>query len=160
MNSEKDYLSILEESLEKKKSILDEILDLNEQQKDCVSVEEFDEDRFDELINKKDVCIKQIEGLDKGFESVYEHVREVLQNDGGKYAANKVRLKKLVSDVTEKSMDVQISEKRNEKLVYSKLSEERKKIHKSKVANKVASDYYKNMSRANVVDPQFLDKKK
>ena len=69
-------------------------------------------------------------------------------------------MKKLISEITEKSMEVQLSEKRNEKLVYSKMSEERIKIRKSKNANKVASDYYKSMSGGNVVEPQFLDKKK
>jgi hypothetical protein len=56
-------------------------------------------------------------------------------------------------------MEIQISEKRNEQAVLSKMSDERKRIYQSKANNKVVSDYYKNMNKMNIVDPQFLDKK-
>lgn len=160
MDKNKNYLSILKESLEKKLVILDEILKLNEMQKDTVSGADFDGERFDEIIDKKNVCIKDIEELDNGFETIYNHVKEVLSQDKVSYAAEISVLQQLISDVTEKSMEVQISEKRNEKLVMKKFSEERQKIHQSRTANKIASNYYKSMSKSNVVEPQFLDKKK
>lgn len=160
MDKNKDYLSILKESLEKKLTILEEILKLNDMQKEAVSGAEIDGDGFDEIIGKKDACIKDIEELDKGFESIYNHVKDVLLNDTDSYTEEISVLKHLISDITEKSMEVQLSEKRNEKLVYKRFSEERQKIHQSKTANRVASDYYRNMSKSSVVEPQFLDKKK
>ncbi|MDE7432072.1 MAG: hypothetical protein K2N34_09180, partial [Lachnospiraceae bacterium] len=75
MDKNKNYLSILKESLEKKLVILEEILKLNEMQKDTVSGADFDGERFDEIIDKKNVCIKDIEELDNGFETIYNHVK-------------------------------------------------------------------------------------
>ena len=115
---------------------------------------------FQEMIEKKTVCIEELTQLDNGFEAEYANVKEILSKDSASYKSEIEEMKKLISEITEKSMEVQLSEKRNEKLVYSKMSEERIKIRKSKNANKVASDYYKSMSGGNVVEPQFLDKKK
>lgn len=159
-NQNENYILILKDSLEKKKGILDKILELNERQKKSVSGVNFDSDEFEIVVEEKDRCIEQIEELDRGFQNVYEHVREVLSGNKDKYRGDIEKLKQLISDVTEKSMEVQISEKRNEKLVYTKIADERKKIHQSRTASRVASDYYKSMSKVNVIDPQFLDKKK
>lgn len=160
MDNTTNYLSILRDSLNKKIEVLDEILRLNEQQKESVSGEKIDEEKFEESIEKKSVCIEELTRLDSGFESVYSHVKEILSDNSEPYKSEIEELKRLISQITEKSMEVQISEKRNEKLVFSKMSEERIKIRKSKTANKVAADYYKNMSKVNVVEPQFMDKKK
>lgn len=155
-----NYISILKESLYKKIEVLDEILKLNELQKESVSEEKFNEDKFEESIEKKDVCIEELNRLDSGFESVFKHVKEKIDENPDMYKKDVEEFQKLISEITEKSMEVQLSEKRNEKLVFGKLSEERNKIRQSKNANKVATDYYKNMSKVNVVEPQFLDKKK
>ena len=160
MDNTMNYLSILEESLNRKIEVLNEILRLNELQKESVSGVKLDEEKFEEMIEKKTVCIEELTRLDNGFEAVYANVKEILSKDSDSYKSEIEEMKKLISEITEKSMEVQLSEKRNEKLVYSKMSEERIKIRKSKNANKVASDYYKSMSGGNVVEPQFLDKKK
>lgn len=155
-----NYISILKESLQKKIEVLDEILKLNELQKESVSEEKFNEEKFEESFERKDICIAELNKLDSGFESVFKHVKEKIDSNPEMYKADVEEFKKLISEITEKSMEVQLSEKRNEKLVFSKLSEERTKIRQSKNANKVATDYYKNMSKVNVIEPQFLDKKK
>lgn len=155
-----NYISILKESLYKKIEVLDEILRLNEIQKESVSEKKFNEEKFDETIEKKDVCIAELNRLDSGFESVFKHVKEKIESNPEMYKKDVEEFQKLISEITEKSMEVQLSEKRNEKLVFGKLSEERNKIRQSKNANRVATDYYKNMSKVNVVEPQFLDKKK
>lgn len=160
MDNTMNYISILKESLYKKIEVLDEILKLNELQKESVSEEKFNEDKFEESIEKKDVCIEELNRLDSGFESVFKHVKEKIDENPDMYKKDVEEFQKLISEITEKSMEVQLSEKRNEKLVFGKLSEERNKIRQSKNANKVATDYYKNMSKVNVVEPQFLDKKK
>ncbi|MBQ3544346.1 MAG: hypothetical protein IJA34_05085 [Lachnospiraceae bacterium] len=160
MDNTVNYISILKESLYKKVEVLDEILRLNELQKESVSEDKFNEDKFEESIEKKDVCIAELNKLDSGFESVFKHVKEKIDENPELYKKDVEEFQKLISEITEKSMEVQLSEKRNEKLVFGKLSEERTKIRQSKNANRVATDYYKNMSKVNVVEPQFLDKKK
>lgn len=155
----RDYLSILGESLNKKVKILDEIIRLNAIQLESVSGQQIDDDSFNQTIEEKDKYIKEIEELDKGFETVYEHIKEELMVNRTQYSKEISQLKEMIAKITEKSMEVQLSEKRNEQAVYKKISEERQKIHKSKTTNKVATDYYKNMNKMSFVDPQFLDKK-
>lgn len=159
-NQNENYILILKESLEKKKHILETLLDLNERQKNAVSGVNFDAEMFEEVVEEKERYIEQIEELDRGFQSVYDHVKEALNGNRERYKTEIGELKRLIAEVTEKSMEMQISEKRNEQLVYSKIAQERKKIHQSRTASRVASDYYKSMSKVNVIDPQFLDKKK
>lgn len=155
----RDYLSILEESLNKKVKILDEIIRLNATQLESVSGEEIDDELFNQTIEEKDKYIKEIEELDKGFETIYEHIKDELAVNRAKYSNEISQLKEMIAKITEKSMEVQLSEKRNEQAVYKKMSEERQKIHQSRTSNKVAADYYKSMNKMSIVDPQFVDKK-
>lgn len=159
MEMNKDYLSILIESLQKKVKILDELISLNSIQLESVSEEDIDDDKFNQTIEEKDKRIKAIEELDNGFEMVYEHVKEELASNRQQYSREISELKTLIAEITEKSMEIQLSEKRNEQAVLKKMSQERQKIHQSKTTTKVATDYYKNMNKMNIVDPQFLDKK-
>ena len=52
MDNTMNYLSILKESLNKKIDVLNEILRLNELQKESVSGVKFDEEKFEEMIEK------------------------------------------------------------------------------------------------------------
>ena len=160
MENGREYLSILTESLKKKITILDEILLLNQKQLESVSGNEIDDDLFNEIIDKKDIYIKEINNLDKGFEQVYERIKSEITGNTDKYSGEIVELKQLISQITEKSMKVQLSEKRNKQAVLKKMNEEKTKINLTRIANKVASNYYNNMNKVNYVEPQFMDKKK
>ncbi|MDY6328527.1 MAG: flagellar protein FliT [Lachnospiraceae bacterium] len=160
MENGREYLSILTESLKKKITILDEILLLNQKQLESVSGNEIDDNLFNEVIEKKDIYIKEINNLDKGFEQVYERIKSEITGNTDKYSGEIVELKQLISQITEKSMKVQLSEKRNKQAVLKKMNEEKTKIHQTRNANKVASNYYNNMNKVNYVEPQFMDKKK
>lgn len=160
MENGREYLSILTESLRKKITILDEILLLNQKQLESVSGDEIDDDLFNEVIDKKDIYIKEINNLDKGFEQVYERIKNEITGNMDMYSSEIAVLKQLISQITEKSMEVQLSEKRNNQAVLKKMNEEKTKIHQTRNANKVASNYYNNMNKVNYVEPQFMDKKK
>ena len=69
-------------------------------------------------------------------------------------------MKQLITGITEKSVTIQSQEARNRKLVEQRFSQERKKVRSMRNTSTVANQYYKNMSRLNVVDAQFMDKKK
>ena len=159
VNKDIDYITILEESLEKKIKTLDRLIELNKMQYDSVQGETIDDELFNESISEKEKCIDSIQELDKGFEMVYEHVREELMNNKDAYVDKIDGLKKLISEITEKSMEVQLGEKRNEQAVMKALNNERKNIKQTKVTTRAAADYYKSMNKMNYVDPQFLDKK-
>ena len=127
MENGREYLSILTESLKKKITILDEILLLNQKQLESVSGNEIDDDLFNEIIDKKDIYIKEINNLDKGFEQVYERIKSEITGNTDKFSSEIAILKQLISQITEKSMEVQLSEKRNKQAVLKKMSEEKTK---------------------------------
>ena len=160
MDNSKNYITILVDSLNKKIKLLEYILVENKRQQLSVSSEKMDEELFEETMAKKEDYINQINEIDQGFETVYHHVQEELSVNAGQSKGEISELKELISVITQKSMEVQLSEKRNEQLITKKFSDIRKDIHKSKNVSKVATDYYKAMSKTGVVEPQFLDKKK
>jgi len=160
MDNSKNYITILVDSLNKKIKLLEYILVENKRQQLSVSSEKMDEELFEETMAKKEDYINQINEIDQGFETVYHHVQEELSVNAGQYKDEISELKELISVITQKSMEVQLSEKRNEQMITKKFSDIRKDIHKSKNVSKVATDYYKAMSKTGVVEPQFLDKKK
>lgn len=160
MDNIKNYISILIESLNKKIKILDSILQENEKQKQSVENGKMDEDLFNETLQNKDQQIQNLNELDAGFNAVYDRIKEEIVKNSSLYTDEINTLKELISTITEKSMEVQLSEKRNQRLVEKQFRELRKETKKTKIANKAATDYYKNMSNLNIVEPQFVDKKK
>lgn len=160
MDNSKEYISILIESLKKKKHILEDISVANEEQKNIAMNEPFDDEAFERNIEEKDRLIKALTSLDRGFDSVYSRVSETLKNNKEVYKDEIMELKELVSEVTGLSMDIQAEEARNKELLLSCFSGLRRKISANKTSNQVASSYYQTMANLNYVEPQFMDKKK
>ena len=160
MDNSKEYISILIESLKKKKHILRDIRVANEEQKNIAMNEPFDDEAFERNIEEKEGLIKALTSLDRGFDSVYSRVSETLKNNREAYKEEIIELKELVSEVTGLSMDIQAEEVRNKELLLNCFSGLHRKISANKTSNQVASSYYQTMANLNYVEPQFMDKKK
>lgn len=154
-----NYLKILEDSLLKKIKVLDDIAVYNEEQKKLFSGEKVDMDKFDEYIDKKGELINALNRLDEGFETLYARLAEQLKDNKADYAQQIKRLQQLVKEVTDKSMSVQAQEARNKALIEEYFSKERLSLINSRRTSKAAFDYYKSMSSANSISPQFMDSK-
>ncbi len=111
MDNSKNYITILVDSLNKKIKLLEYILVENKRQQLSVSSEKMDEELFEETMAKKEDYINQINEIDQGFETVYHHVQEELSVNAGQYKDEISELKELISVITQKSMEVQLSEK-------------------------------------------------
>lgn len=161
MDRDSDYIKILVESLIKKVEILDDILKENEKQKSAVSEEKFNDVLFEETLNNKEKYINELNSLDSGFETVYNRVRDVFQDEKSKsiYGEEIRHMKELIGKITDKTLEIQRQEKSNEQLVMKKLGDERNDIVQTKSLRKAASDYYKNMNKVDYIEPQFMDKK-
>ena len=154
------YLEILTDSLTKKSQILDFILVENQKQQMAVTGNQLDDSLFEDTVAKKEAYIQQLESLDSGFDSVYQRIKELLQTQKESYKAEIQKIQALISEVTQKSMEVQLSEKRNQQMIENCFSAMRQEVHQTKNVNQVANQYYKTMSKAGMVEPQYLDKKK
>lgn len=154
------YLNILAESLKKKLAVLEKIEAENKSQEEMLKEEAFPYDQFDSTVDKKGELIEELNALDEGFETLYERIRKELLGNREAYAEQIQMLQKLVAQVTEKSVSVQAQEARNKRLVESAFAKEKSIIRSGRKNSKAAYDYYKNMSKGNVVMPQYMDKKK
>lgn len=154
------YLNILRESLEKKLSVLDEILRISQNQSDILTTEPVDFEQFDQCVDDKDICIEQLEKLDEGFELVYEKVKQELYNHREQYTAWIADTQKMIAQIMEKSVAIQAQEARNKQAVEQVMQKERRGYGKGKRSAKAAMDYYRHMNNTQVVEPQFMDQKK
>ena len=141
-----NYLKILEEALEKKSRVLDEIAGYNEEQEKIFSGDKADLEQFDEYIDKKDALIEKLSRLDEGFETLYANVSEQLKMNKAQYADQIRRLQTLVREVTDKSVSVQAQEARNKALIERYFAKQRENVRSSRKNSKAAYDYYKSMS--------------
>ena len=155
-----NYLTLLEESLQKKLQVMEEIQQYNLKQQELFQSEKADLDGFDEAVEEKGKLIEKLTALDNGFESLYSKVKKELEVDRDKYLDQIKRLQKLVTEVTETSVSIQAQEARNKKLIEEYFRKERDNIRSGRRSSKAAYDYYKNMNRSAVVMPQLMDKKK
>ena len=81
---EKQYITILTESLQKKSEVLSQLIDNSRKQAELLKADRVDWDAFDQRTDAKSDLIKELNGLDQGFESVFSHVSELLQSPEGK----------------------------------------------------------------------------
>ncbi len=155
-----DYISIMVQSLQKKLGVLNGIIEKNVEQRQILEQEELDTDAFEQNIKLKSDLVDQIEFLDDGFEELYGRVKSLIETEKQEHKEEIQLMKQLITGITEKSVTIQSQEARNRKLVEQRFSQERKKVRSMRNTSTVANQYYKNMSKLNVVDAQFMDKKK
>ena len=158
--TEHSYIEILLQSLVKKSSVLDKIMEANEEHARIAAEKEFDPEAFDVVFDKKDELIKELEQLDKGFSTVYTRVKEELIGNKEAYKEEIEKMQALITEITDKSMNIQATEKRNKDALMSRMDMVKREIYQAKNTKKIASNYYKSMNGLNYVEPQFMDRKK
>lgn len=155
-----NYLDILEESLQKKLKVLEEITVYNQEQEQLLRKESVSLEELDENMSHKDELIQKMTTLDEGFETLYEHVREQLLVNKDDYKEQIRKLQHLISQVTEKGVSIQAQESRNKKLIENYFKKERSQLRQNRQSSKAAYNYYKSVNNTNVVMPQMMDQKK
>lgn len=159
-NREHSYLDILQQSLEKKIKILDQIIEENAKHAEIAAATDFDPEAFDQVFDRKDQLIKELDQLDMGFSTVYARVKDELLNNKDAYKEQIAKMQKLIAQITDKSMKIQVEEKRNQEALMNRMDIVKREIYQAKNTKKIAANYYKNMNGLNYVEPQFMDKKK
>ncbi len=155
-----DYLNIMIQSLQKKVKILDKIIEMNKEQHQILSKEELDSEAFEQNVQEKSDLVEQINFLDEGFEDLYDRIKTVIKTEKQEHKEEILILKQLITEITERSVNIQSEEVRNRKLVEMRFSQERKKVRNMKNSSTVANQYYKTMTKLNHIDAQFMDRKK
>ena len=155
-----DYVIMLRESLQKKVSLLRDIIIRNEEQRDILRDEGASADDFQANVDAKDELVQQIVALDDGFESIFKKVERELSVSREKYADEIRRMQSLIQEITDLSEKVKSQEKTNADLARVKFSSIKSQVKKVRQSQKAVNNYYRNMMSANYYDPQFYDNKK
>lgn len=155
-----NYLVILEESLQKKLKVLEEIAVYNQEQEQLLRKESVSLEELDENMKQKDELIQKVTALDEGFETLYERIKEQLLADKDAYKEQIRKLQQLISQVTEKGVSIQAQETRNKKLIEDYFKKERSQLRQNRQSSRAAYNYYKSVNNTNVVMPQMMDQKK
>ena len=155
---QENYIIMLKESLQKKVSLLQEIIELNKQQDAILRDPGSSPDEFDENTDAKQVLIDQIISMDEGFDQLFERVRGELESNKSKYRDDIEAMKAMIRQITDLSSRIRIQEKNNHELALKKFSSIKEQAQKVRVSQRAVTKYYQSMGRRlDNYDPQFLD---
>ena len=151
---------ILLHSLEKKNKVLDQMILQNCLQERILKEEDLDMDAFDAAIEQQSDYVDELDRLDRGFEAVYDRVREELMQNKEHYRTEITRIKEQIQLITDKIVTLNAGNMRNKMLAEAQFKKKKLAIGSGVSKNRVATNYYNNMNNLNYVSPQFYDNKK
>lgn len=154
-----NQLTILAESLEKKRQVLVKIQEYNKRQEQIFTENSVDMNQFDAAVEEKGKLIEELTRLDTGFELLYAKLAEQLKDNRQKYVAEIKAIQQQIAVITEMSMTIQAQEKRNKSLIEQYFSKERTALRENRKVSKAAYDYYKKVNNTAYAPPQFMDSK-
>jgi dGTP triphosphohydrolase len=144
-----DYIQIMIDSLKRKSEILDELIVKNEEMHGCVadkSYEDVNWDSFNLIVAQKQMYIDRIVKMDEGFQSLYDRVKEQLNEDRSKYVDEIKEIQKLIEKVTGQGIKISTGEERNKKIIEKLFGNRKKEIKRTRNSLKVANSYAQTMS--------------
>lgn len=160
MDYTSSYMTILQETLEKKQAVLQAILEACRRQGKLTEQEEFDPDIFSSIMDQKDALLTQLTQLDEGFEKTYEGIRSELNQNRSQYAEQIRDMQNLIRKVTDLGVEIRALEERNRSKLEVRFADQKKEMRQVKTSNKAASTYYKAMANPQNTDSYFMDQKK
>lgn len=158
--TEKSYIQMLEDGLDKKSDILRQLQVLCHQQEEILQDEKSEAEAFEQNVEQKAVLIERLEKLDQGFEQVFARVEEELQINKEQYKENILHMQACIREITERSTNLQMLERQNKDLAQKKFASIRTQARELRQSGKVVSSYYQGMMKAGTTEPQFMDSKK
>lgn len=154
------YVNVLVDSLHRKSSALQGILEYTKKQEQILAADPFDEEEFMQTISGKQRFLDRIQELDSGFEAVFNRVNAELQTGREKYAAQIQTMQKLITEIAGLGMDIEVLEQRNKVQMEKVLLARKDTIKSARANNSAVNNYYRNMANQQYNQSYFLDQKK
>ena len=154
-----NYLMIMVESLSKKINILEKLLEYTKEQELLLAVDEFSMEEFSGLLDKKGELIDVLNTMDQGFEQVYERMEEEIKGKKEEHAHEILLMQQRIKNITDLSIKLQELEYKNKEKIEVQFSKKRNEIKTFRQSKDNVNKYYRVMSKTQVVDSAFLDKK-
>ncbi len=157
----KEYINIMKESLDKKVDLLEQLQGLNLEQKNILEDYDSSPQDLEENMDKKSTIIDRLDKMDDGFQSLYDKVKEELNSNKEAYADDIRSMQTLIKMIGDLSVDVQAKEMQNKELAKQRFSYVRTQIRETKHGQKAVASYYASMmNNTGYEGSQFWDKKK
>lgn len=154
------YISALQESLRKKKKILQEILELTTEQKEILSQDHPDMDRFDQIMTEKEERITALDELDQGFDSLFCKIKDTLEQQKYQYKQQIQQMQNDIRFITDLGVKIQGMEHQNRDAFQKYLLQERQEIKVGRASSRTAVSYYQNMpNQHHEWQSYFMDQK-
>ena len=150
---------IMVESLSKKIDILEKLLEYTKEQERLLEEEEFSMEEFSGLLDKKGELIDVLNTMDQGFEQVYERMEEEIKGAKEEHAHEILLMQQRIKKITDLSIKLQELEYKNKEKIEVQFSKKRNEIKTFRQSKDNVNKYYRVMSKTQVVDSAFLDKK-
>lgn len=170
MGQEKVYIQILTESLLKKEACLERLLELTKEQGRLIdnlttsserNISTETMEQFNQILDKKQVILDEIQILDSGFESIYlTKAKEIMQKDKESLKEQIIQMQDYIKMATDKAISLEILERRNKAKFDLYLSQSKQKINAIKQNKQSVANYYKNSPYQHQGQSYFIDKKK
>lgn len=160
MNQTGTYVTIMKESLVRKRNYLQEILELTNKQGELAAAQELDEEAFGLIIDKKDILISNVNEIDKGFTAVYERVRRELIQDKDLFKEDLRAIQESIRQCVDLGMSIERAELRNKSALETAFAKSFRGVKQLKQSKQVVNKYYKSMSNGIVNDSILYDRKK
>ena len=153
-------LDSLESNLNKKSVLLKEMAEVLEQQLQLLNTSDMQMEELDLCMEKQGSLTEELEALNEEADSLYEYLQKADISAEVGNASKIAHIKELLSQITTDFEHLQEKEQSARRRMDAFFKKERKNFGDGRRSSKAAFDYYKNMSGANVVPPQFMDWKK
>ncbi|MDD6208561.1 MAG: hypothetical protein PUB10_08595 [Clostridiales bacterium] len=141
------YVDMMLTSLKEKVTILEELIALTKKQGEYIRGGKADTPAYDTVYEQKDRMIQALVDTDKGFEKMYQRVKEELDQNRDVYKNQILEMQKKIRTITDQSVQLQAMELRNKEAMEQYLKGERESIRQFYNNNKASSLYYQNMAR-------------
>lgn len=154
------YVSALQDSLHKKKEVLQKLYDLTSKQKKVLDQETVDMDQFESLMDAKDEQIDVLNSLNAGFQSLFQKIESTLQDQRHLYEKQIRQMQEDIRIITDLGVQIESLERQNRDAFQAYLVKERKEIQTGRASSRTAVSYYQNMpNQHHEWQTYFMDQK-
>lgn len=153
-------LQLLIEALEKKKIVLQDILRKSQEQNDVASLEKFDAEKFDQLMDDKTALLNQMEVLDDGFDAVYQRIKNEMLDKKDAYKTEITCMQQLIRETIALGAQIHTTEARTKEKLGVAIERSRRDLRRQKQSSQTVRDYYKANSQLKYTESYFIDQKK
>lgn len=152
-------LNALEESLNAKIAVIEELQKLSDKQSVLLSDISLSVEEFDACIDEQDGLVNRLIKLDEEFEALYKDLQMSLPADKSSYAKQIAHIQELTERLDKQAKLLSQKETANKQKLEVYFSKERKNFGAGRRSSKAALDYYTSMSGSNVTPAYFMDQK-